>query len=145
MSLLQQITTARDDAMKNRDTAVRDTLRVLCSGLKNKQIETGKELSDEEVLAVIKTQVKQLSDAMKEFTDAGRTDLAEANKSEIDILSAYLPAQMDDAALEAVVKEVVAAAGDGANFGQVMGMAMGKVKGQADGGRVKDMVQKIMA
>lgn len=142
MSLLTNIYTARDTALKNKDTAALSTLRVLCSALKNKEIDAGKELSDEDVQAVIKTQVKQLKDAMSEFEQAGRDDLAAQNKVEIDLLEQYLPAQMSDDALDAIVKDVVTAAGDGANFGQLMGMVMGKVNGQADGNRVKEMVQK---
>ncbi|PIR74595.1 MAG: hypothetical protein COU35_01810 [Candidatus Magasanikbacteria bacterium CG10_big_fil_rev_8_21_14_0_10_47_10] len=144
MSLLKQIYTARDSALKNRDTAALDTLRILCSEAKNKEIEKGGELTDDDVLSVIRTQVKQLKDALVDFENANREDLAEKNRFEIGILNTFLPAQMNDDALRKIVQETMATAADGMSFGQLMGAAMARVNGQADGSRVKAMLEQII-
>ncbi len=139
------------NAMKAKDDATLSTLRMLKSALKNKQIDLygaeAKELSDEEVLAVIKTQIKQLKDAADTFAQGGRADMAESSAKEIAVLEKYLPAQMDDAALEATVKAALAEAGiaSKADAGRAMGVAMKAVAGRADAGRVKKVVETVLA
>lgn len=130
--------------MKNRDTATLSVLRVLCSEMKNEEIEMKAELSDEKVQQLVARQVKQLKDAMQDFAAGGRDDLVAQNKQEIDILSRFLPEQLSDEALLSIVKQVVADAGEKTNVGQIMGVVMKQVQGRAEGNRVREMVQSLL-
>lgn len=132
------------DAMKGKEEQKTSTLRMLLAALKNKKIDLQHDLTDEEALAVVQKQVKSLQDSMAQFTAGGRADLAEGVKKEMEILAPYLPAQMTDVELEAIVKEALLPLGalTKADMGRAMGAVMPKVAGKADGGRVKDAVQK---
>ncbi len=147
MPLSDQITSDMKEAMKAKNNATLSTLRLLRSALKNKQIELQHELSDEEVLSVIKSQVKQLKDAAVSFEEGGRDDLAKSTQVELVVLEAYMPEEMSEEQLTQIVKEVVEQTGatSKADFGKVMGAAMGKVNGQADGSRVKAIVEQLLA
>ena len=91
MSLTDTITSDMKEAMKAKDKARLSTLRMLKTALKNKQIELMHELSDEEALAVVKKQIKELNKSIELFETGGRPELAEAAKAEIEILESYLP------------------------------------------------------
>ncbi len=144
-------------AMKAKEEAKLSTLRLLKAALKNKQIELrsakggsasgGHELSEDEALAVVKSQMKQNKDALDSFVSAGRDDLAAQARQELAVLEAYLPAQMDEAALMAVVKEAVEKSGatGKADMGKAMGAAMKAVAGRSDGTRVKAIVESLLA
>jgi uncharacterized protein YqeY len=114
--------------------------------MKNKQIDVRHELSDQEVQDVVKTQVKQLKDAIESFTSGGREDLATNARMEIGLLEQFLPTQMSDEELLRVVKEVVEKSGvtSKADMGKVMGQAMAAVAGRADGSRVKALVATML-
>lgn len=150
MPLITQISDDLKTAMKAKDEATLSTLRMLKSALKNKQIDLygaeAKELSDDEVLVVIKTQIKQLKDAAETFKTGGRADMAESSTGEIAVLETYLPAQLDDATVASTVKAALAAAGitSRADAGKAMGVAMKSVAGKADAGRVKAAVESIL-
>jgi uncharacterized protein len=147
MSLSNEIATNMKNAMKAKDNATLSTLRLLRSALKNKEIDLRHELSDEEVLAVIKSQVKQLKDSFESFSSNGRNDLADGVKVELAILETYMPAQMSDEELEAAVEKAVADSGatTKADMGKAMGAAVKAVAGGADGNRVKAVVQQLLA
>lgn len=145
--LKQKILDDLKAAMKAGDTVRRDTLRMLDSMIKNVEIEKMKRetgLSEEEVQEVIRRAVKQRKDAVEQYRSGGREDLATKENAEIEVLSAYLPAQLDEAAVRAAVKEAIAAAGatGPAEIGKVMGPLMGELKGQADGSLVKRLVEE---
>lgn len=146
MSLAQTLKQDMKAAMKAKDNATLSTLRLLLSAIKNKQIDTQHELSDEEIQAVIKTQVKQLKDAAGTFREGGREDMAADSEAEMKILEKYLPAQLSDEALEEVVKKAVEESGAAGpqDMGRAMGAAMKAVAGQADGNRVKDIVKSLL-
>ncbi len=145
MTLLETINQDFTAAMKERREAELSTLRLLRAALKNRQIELMKELSEDEALSVVKSQIKQLKDALESF--ASREDLAQKARGELAVLEKYLPAQLSDAELEAVVKEAVAASGASgkADMGRAMGAAMKAVSGQADGSRVKAIVETMLS
>lgn len=147
MSLTQKITDDMKAAMKAQDGARLSTLRMLKAAFKNKEIDLMRPLTDEEALAVVRTQIKQLKDSLESFTAAGRADLADPVRAEVAVLEAYLPAQMDDAALAAKVREALAAAGisSKADAGRAMGVAVKAVAGLADGARVKAAVEAALA
>ncbi len=150
MPILLSISDDLKNAMKAKDEATLSTLRMLKSALKNKQIDLygaeAKELSDDEVMAVVKTQIKQLKDAADTFAKGGRADMADSSNKEIAVLEKYLPAQMDDAALETAVKAALAEAGitSKADAGRAMGVAMKAAAGRADAGRVKKVVETVL-
>lgn len=133
-------------AMKNKNELELSTLRLVRSSLKNKQIESGKELSDDDVLAVLKTSKKQMLDAMADFEAGGRQDLIDRQKQELEIIERYLPAAMSPEELEGIVKEAVEASGatSQADFGKAMGAAMKAVEGRADGNDVRALVQRFL-
>lgn len=144
MTLLEQIGSDFKDAMKAKDELRLSTLRMARADLKNKEIEKRGPLTDEDAVSVIKTMVKRYKDALADFEKAGRGDLAEKQRAEIAILEAYLPAQMPDEEIEAVVREVMGEMEEGtADIGKVMGGVMKKIAGRADGNRVRAMVQKM--
>jgi len=147
MSLSEKIATNMKTAMKAKDSVTLSTLRLLRSAIKNKEIDTQRELTEEEVTAVIKSQVKQLKDSLESFMSAGRDDLAEGVSTELAILEIYLPAQMSDEELETVVTKAVQDSGASGmpDMGKAMGVAMKAVAGGADGNRVKAIVQKLLA
>jgi hypothetical protein len=145
--LKQQLLDELKTAMKSGDTAKRDVLRMLDSMIKNVEIEKQKRetgLSDEETLEVIGKAVKQRKDAAAQYTAGGRADLAEKEQAEIAILSAYLPAQLDEATVREAVKAVIVETGatSPTNIGRVMGVSMAKLKGQADGNLVKKIAEE---
>ena len=146
MTLAETISQNMKVAMKAKDNATLSTLRLLLSAIKNKQIDVGHTLSDSEIQDVVKTQVKQLKDAVESFTQGGREDMAQASSAEIQVLEQFLPAQMSEEELVQILKGVVEASGaqSKADIGKVMGPAMQAVAGRADGSRVKTIVQSLL-
>ncbi len=147
MSLKQTIAEDMKAAMKEGNVLKRDTLRMLDSMIKNTEIEKMKKetgLTDEEVIEVVTRAVKQRKDSISQFEAGGRPELAEKEKNEIEILSAYMPAQLGEAEVRKVVKEVILAAGAAskADMGKVMGQVMSRLKGQTDGNVVKKIVEE---
>ncbi|MFA5359755.1 MAG: GatB/YqeY domain-containing protein [Patescibacteria group bacterium] len=144
--LLEQINQDLKEAMKSKEADLTSVLRMLISAIRNKEITLRKdgeaELSEEQVLEVISSEVKKRRDSIEAYISGGRQELADKESSEIKILEKYLPEQMSDEELEKVVKEVIA--GGDENFGKVMGQVMAKVKGKADGGKVGEMVKKLL-
>lgn len=146
MTLYEQIREDMKSAMKSKDSATLDTVRMLISSIKNKMIETQKELEDADVIVVIKSDLKKLKDGLDSFVSAAREDLAEKARTEIKVLEKYLPAQMSDTELEVKVRAALAELGitSAADIGKAMGQLMGKLKDAADGSRIKAMVDKVL-
>lgn len=149
MNLEQTIAQNLKEAMKAGDTFTRDTLRLAQSAMKNAALEKRKavtDLTDEEVLEVLKRLVKQRKDSVEQYRQGSREDLAQTEEQEITVLSAYMPAEMDDPTLESTVKTALenASLKEKKDMGKAMGVAMGAVKGAASGDRVKAVVQNIL-
>lgn len=146
MTLYEQIKDDMKAAMKRKDAATLDTIRMLLASLKNKAIDMQKELEDADVMAVVKSDLKKLRDGLESFVAAARDDLAEKARTEIKILEKYLPEQLSDVDLEKKVRDVLAELGitDAVNMGKAMGQLMGKLKDVADGSRIKAMVDKVL-
>jgi len=142
--LQEQIRTDMIVAMKARQTDELGYLRGLLSDLKNKEIDKKSPLTDEEVIAVIKKMVKNLTEAKDMFLSGGRDDLAAENDKEIAVLGKYLPAEMSDTDLEKKVEEVLKDFVGETNRGKLIGAVVGKLKGQADGGRIAVMVNRLL-
>lgn len=133
-------------AMRSKDSLTLAVLRGLKAAIKNAAIEKGgadAELTDTEALAVVRKQVKQRQDSVAAFASAGRADLEEKENQEIAVLETFLPAELSEAELEQLVKEVIASTGATSRkeMGQVMGMLQQKVAGRADNRTLSQMVQ----
>lgn len=144
MSLLERIDQDFKEAMKSRDEIRLSTIRLLRTSLKNKQIELQQVLGDQDVLGVIKTMVKQYQDALNDFLNAGRTDLADRQQKEILILGEYLPPALGTEELEALVNDALQLSGV-TDIGKAMGVAMKAVDGRADGTEVRKIVQRLLS
>jgi uncharacterized protein len=149
MTLLETINNDLKSAMRAKETLKLSVLRMLITAVKNKKIELklSDEMNDEQILAIVKSEVKKRKDSIQAYTDGGRQDLADIEESEIKVLAGYMPEQMSDEDLESKVRAVIDSI-DGASmqdFGKIMGQAMGAVKGLADGDRVSATVKKLLA
>lgn len=148
MALREKIKADLVAAMKAKEEKKLTVLRMLTGAVRNKEISMRKgdevELNDEQILEVIGSEIKKRRDSIEAYEVGGRKDLVDSEKEELEILQVYVPEQMPDDELEAIVKAAVEAAGVGANFGAVMGKIMPQVKGKADGNRVTAMVKKVM-
>jgi len=145
--LSERIDAEMKEAARAQDKRRLGTLRMLKSALKYREIETGKALEDAEVIAVAQTLIKQRRDAAAQYKSGGRPELADNETAEIAILEAFLPRQLSDAELQALVQEAIAASGaKGAkDMGAVMKALMPKVQGKAEGKRVSEAVKAALA
>ena len=132
------------EAMKARDRTRLATLRLLTAAVRNREVELGHDLSDEELQAVASTEVKRRREAAEAYEQGGRPELAQQERAEQAILETYLPEQLSDEELDAIIDEAVAAAGASGpgDVGRVMGQVMGKAKGRADGNEVRRRVSE---
>ncbi len=133
--------------MKSRDKTAVSTLRMLSSTLKNKEIETRAPLTDDDVLRLIQTGIKQRREAMVQYEEGGRADLVEQEKAEAEVLERYLPSQLSEAELESVVEAAISQVGATSikDMGQVMKQVLAQVAGRADGGAVNAKVREKLA
>lgn len=147
MTLRSDILDAQREALKAHDEEKLSTLRMLWSVVRNQEIDKGhKELKDEEVQKVVATQIRQLKDAVVDFTRGDRQDLVEKSEAEIKILQAYMPEQMSDEELRSLVEKIIKESDlGGTAVGKAIGLVMKEVQGRADGNRVKEMVGEILA
>jgi uncharacterized protein len=140
-TLKERIASDLKEAMRARDQLRLDTLRSALSGFTYKRTEAGAELSDADELAVVQKQVKQRNDSLAEFEKAGRADLADKERAEREILTAYLPAQKSADDIRAIVKSAIAALPEaGRNQGAAMKAVMPQLKGLADGNLIRQIV-----
>ncbi|HMK49322.1 MAG TPA: GatB/YqeY domain-containing protein [Thermodesulfovibrionales bacterium] len=146
MSLLQTLDQDLKSAMKSSDTLRVSVLRMLKASLKYKQIDTGKELSDDEVLAVLSTAAKQRRESIEQFSKGGRTDLADKETAELNVIQSYLPQQLAPEELDRIIIEALnEAAADGKkDMGSIMRIVMPRVKGATDGKLVNQRVRDLM-
>lgn len=143
MALKAQLMEDMKNAMRAHDSVKLNAIRFLQSDIKNTEIDNG-ELDDAGVTKVIMKQVKQMNDVIVDYKKADRQDLVEEEQAKIDVLSAYLPKQMSDDDINAIIDRVMAEAAE-PNMGQVIGGVMKEVGAQADGGRVSALVRAKMA
>jgi uncharacterized protein YqeY len=143
--LIEQIRTDLTEATKGREKLRQRTLRSVIAAVQEASVSgtEAKELNDDEVLAVIKAQVKRRNDAAEAFDTGGATDRADEERAEIAVLKVYLPAALSDDELESIVTSVMAAGGfeTKADMGQAMKAVNAEVAGRADGRRVAELVK----
>jgi len=134
-------------AMLSKDSIKTSVLRMLISAIGYAEIQKGGAgyvATEEDVLAVIQKEAKQHKDSIEQFKNAGRQDLVDKESSELQILSAYLPAQMEESEVRKIVTETITQvnATSPADMGKVMGALMPKLKGKADGGLISKIVKE---
>jgi uncharacterized protein YqeY len=133
-------------AMKGRDELGTATLRMVLSAVTAEEVagKEARELTDDDVMAVLRREAKKRREAAEAFAGAGRAAQAERERAEEGVIATYLPAQLDDADLAAIVADVVTATGAAGmkDMGRVMGAVQGKVAGRAEGGRVAAEVRR---
>ena len=150
MSLKEQLTEDMKTAMKAKEEGKQRlaVIRMVRSAIRQQEIDgNGKQaLDDEGVIAIISKEVKMRKDSIEEFKKGGREDLVAKTQAEIDVLMPYLPAQLSEAEIRALVKEAVEKTGASSpkDMGKVMGMLMPKVKGRADGKMVNTIVRSML-
>ena len=129
-------------AMKAHDMGAVNAIRGVIAKAKDLTVNAGKEMTDDAILQVIAKGVKQREESIAQFAAAGRAELAENEKKEMELLKKYLPEQLSEEAVVAIVKEAVAATGATSkkDMGKVMKEVMARVKGQADGKLVSRLV-----
>ena len=147
MSLRDQINQDVKEAMKAKDTKKRDALRLLTSAFKQIEVDERKELSDEDVIKIIQTQIKRRNDAASQYKDAGRDDLMQTELDEIAYYEVYLPKQLSDEELCDAITKIIAEVGATTmkDMGKVMGAANKALAGQADGKRISECVKKTLS
>jgi uncharacterized protein len=146
-TLKTQISDEMKASMKSGDTVRVGALRMLMAAIRTKEVEgaTARELSDDEVRQVAAKEVKKRSESIEAFEAAGRTELVERERAERDVLAPFAPPQVDEAAVDALVDEAIAATGATSvkEMGRVMGAVMARAKalGQVDGNLVQARVR----
>jgi uncharacterized protein YqeY len=137
------------DAMRARDKVASGTLRMTLTAIANAEVagDEARELSDDEVLKVVAKEAKKRKEAAAAFTGAGRPELAATEEAELVVLEGYLPAQLGDDELKAIVERAVASTGATGmpQLGVVMKAAQAEVAGRADGGRVAAVVKQVLS
>ncbi|MBN2983303.1 MULTISPECIES: GatB/YqeY domain-containing protein [Cohnella] len=146
MSLAERLNEDMKQAMKSQDKFRLSTIRMVRASIKNQEIELGRPLEDNEVLEILGREVKQRKDSLQEFLKAGRDDLSTNLTAEIDIISQYLPEQLNEEEIKAIVTQTIQETGASskADLGKLMGALMPKVKGRADGKQVNQIVQQFL-
>lgn len=147
MSTVEQLTEDMKASMKAGDQDRTGVLRLLRGALKNEEIKSGHPLSEDEALKVLQREAKQRRDSISAYRGAGRTDLAQKEQAELEVVSEYLPETMSEAELEQVVDEVLSETGATgmAQMGQVMGAVMKRVGAKADGSVVSRLVKEKLS
>ena len=146
MTLKEQILEDIKQKKKKKDNVALNAVRMLKSDVKNAEIAAIKELDDEGVIKVVASSIKKRKDSAEIYIKNGRQDLADKELAEIKVLEKYLPAQLDDEAIKAVITEVIASLDDNMkkNFGVVMKNVMAKVGSSAEGKRVSELIKGML-
>lgn len=147
MTLKQQIQDDIKTAMKAREQAKLGVLRMLSAAIKQKEVDERIELSDSDVISIVEKQIKQRKEAATQFEQGGRVDSAQTELAEAEILSGYLPAQLSEQEVVAVIHQVVSQAGASgpADMGKVMGAVKPALAGKADMSKVSGLVKNVLS
>jgi uncharacterized protein YqeY len=146
MSLKEQITDDMKAAMRAKESAKLGTIRLLIAEIKRKEVDERIELNDAQTVAIVEKMLKQRKDSISQFEAGGRADLAEIEKAELAVLSAYMPAGLSDEEVVADVAAAVAASGAAGpqDMGKVMAILKPKLAGRADMTAVSAQVKKAL-
>ena len=147
MSLKEKLLNDMKEAMKEKDVLRKNTVQSVRGAILQQEKDTMKEVSEEQILDIIMSEIKKRKDALADFEKGHRPDLVDAANSEIAILQKYLPAQLSEEELTALVRETIAevSAVSMKDMGKVMGAITPKVKGKADNSKVSSIVKQCLA
>jgi uncharacterized protein len=144
MALKERITEDMKTAMRAGDKNRLATIRLALAAIKQREVDERITLDDGQVLAVVEKMIKQRREAIVQFESGGRADLVAKEKAEIAVLQGYLPAQMSDAEIDALIAEAITATGAASvkDMGKVMGYVKPKAQGRADMGAVSARIRQ---
>ncbi|WP_373988841.1 GatB/YqeY domain-containing protein [Duganella sp. BuS-21] len=147
MSLKDQITEDMKNAMRAKEAGRLSTIRLILAEIKRKEVDEQIQVSDEQTVAIVEKMIKQRKDSITQFEAGGRQDLADIEKAELVVLSAYMPAGLSDEEIAAEVAAAVAASGAAGpqDMGKVMGIVKPKLAGRADMTVVSALVKKALS
>ncbi|MBA5608272.1 GatB/YqeY domain-containing protein [Duganella sp. FT3S] len=147
MSLKVQISEDMKAAMRAKETGKLNTIRLLMAEIKRKEVDERIELDDAQTIAIVEKMIKQRKDSITQFEAGGRADLADIEKAELAVLSAYMPAGLSDEEIAAEVAAAVAASGAAGpqDMGKVMAIVKPKLAGRADMTVVSALVKKALS
>ena len=147
MSFNDRITDDLKNAIKGRNPVRTSCLRMLKASLKNKQIEKGRELTDEETQAIISSLIRKNKEAINEFRNGGREDLATKEEEEVRIFYDYLPQQLSQEEIEKTIREIIAelSAVSQKDLGKIMKLAMARMAGKVQGKEVNEITRKSLS
>lgn len=133
-------------SMRNKETLRKSVITMIRASVKQKEVDDRVDVTDDDVIELIAKQLKQRNDALVEFEKAEREDLITQTKAEIEILASYLPQQLTDEELEAVVRDAITEvnAQSMKDMGKIMGKVMAVAKGKVDGKRINEMVKNVL-
>ena len=147
MSIREQILADIKEAMKSKNEFVRDTLRTINAALKQVEVDERIEMTDEVVLPLLQKETKKRQDSVELYLKGGREDLANKERSEIDIIVKYLPKQLSDNELEEKIKQIIASVGASSikELGAVMKAAKEQIGASADAKRISEVVKRLLS
>jgi len=145
-TLKAQISSDMKDAMRSKEKARLGAIRLILSEVKRIEVDERIEVSDERMLGILDKMAKQRRDSITQFTDAGRTELAEKEQFELEIIQSYLPAQLSEQDIEALIKAAIAETGADSmkDMGKLMGVLKPQLQGKADMGQVSKQVKALL-
>lgn len=146
MTLKDRLMEDMKTSMKNKEVTKKSVITMIRASVKQKEVDERVDLTDDQVIELIAKQLKQRKDALVEFEKAERQDLITQTEEEIEILASYLPQQLTEEELEAVVRDAVTElnAQSMKDMGKIMGKVMAVAQGRVDGKRINEMAKKIL-
>ena len=146
MAIKEELTNALKDAMKSKDTIKKNTIRMILSSIKNKEIDTGEPLNDSEVIQVLQKQLKMRNDTLTEAKAIDRQDIIDQNNAEIEIIKGFMPESMDPEQLKSIIKQIIDDVGAESmrDMGKVMQQAIPNVKGKASNAEISQVVRELL-
>ncbi len=143
----EQLNAALREAMVNKDTVTRDVVRMALSAVKQAEVDQRRDLSDDEILAVLQREAKTRRESIAEAENAGRDETVNEEKTRLAILERFLPQQLSREQVAALAQEAVAQSGatSAKDMGKVMALLMPKTRGLADGKLVNDVVRELLS
>jgi len=146
VTLKERLTEDMKSAMRGADKERLSTIRMAQAAIKQREVDERIMLDDAQVIAVLEKMVKQRKESVAQFEQGGRADLAAKERAEIVLLQSYLPAQLSDSELSALIRDAIAATGATSikDMGKVMGIVKGKAAGRADMGAVSARIKAAL-
>ena len=147
MSLKERITEDMKNAMRAGEKERLATIRLALAAIKQREVDERIQLDDTQVLTALEKMIKQRKESIAQFQAGGRADLVAKEQAEIAVLQGYMPAQMSDAEIDALIAEAIAATGAASikDMGKVMGLVKGKAQGRADMGQVGSRIKQKLS